>query len=329
MQKNILVTGGAGYIGSVTVELLREKGCNVAVLDSLVAGHREAVHKDVPFYQGDIADGRLLEEIFTRHGIDGVVHFAAFLSVPESVREPAKYYRNNVAGTLELLDSMCRHGIKKFVFSSSSATYGEPQYLPMDERHPQNPTTPYGMSKLFVERILNSFDDAYGMKHVALRYFNACGATATLGEDHDPEIHLIPLVLRTAMGQRPYIGVYGSDYSTPDGTCVRDYIHVSDLAKAHWLALDYLDKEKTSQKINLGNGSGFSVRQIIEAAGKVTGREIPVREELRRPGDPSGTTASVEKARRVLNWTPRYTDIHEILQTAWEWHVQHPDGYTR
>jgi UDP-glucose 4-epimerase len=315
-----LITGGAGYIGSVTTEALREAGRDVIVLDSLVAGHRESVHPDVPFYEGDIADRRLVEEIFERHSIDSVVHFAAFLSVPESVADPAKYYRNNVAGTLELLDVMRQRGVNRIVFSSSSATYGEPQYLPMDEEHPQNPTTPYGMSKLFVERILDSFDVAYSIRHVALRYFNACGATTTRGEDHCPEIHLIPLVLFTALGRRPYISIYGTDYLTSDGTCVRDYVHVSDLAHAHVLALEYLEQGGESQKINLGNASGFSVRQIIDAAEKVTGRHIPVKDEFRRPGDPSQTGASIKKAKEVLGWSPRYTDIHEIIRTAWEWH---------
>jgi UDP-glucose 4-epimerase len=324
-----LVTGGAGYIGSVTTEALREAGREVVVLDSLVAGHQEAVHPDVPFYEGGIADRRLVEEILDRHGVDSVVHFAAFLSVPESVADPAKYYLNNAAGTLALLDVMRQRGVNRIVFSSTSAVYGEPQYLPMDEKHPLNPTTPYGMSKLFVERILDSFDAAYGTKHVALRYFNACGATPTRGEDHSPEVHLIPLVLFAALGRRSYISIYGTDYPTPDGTCVRDYVHVSDLACAHVLALEYLEQGGESQKLNLGNASGFSVRQIIEAAEKVTGRHIPVKEEPRRPGDPSRTGAAIEKAKEILGWFPRYTDIHEIIRTAWEWYLGKPTGYER
>ena len=327
MPKNILVTGGAGYIGSVTTDLLHGRGRHVVVLDSLEMGHKSALRAKIPFYRGDVADRALLREIFARHQIEGVVHFAGYLFVPESVRDPAKYYTNNTANTLVLLDEMRLAGIGKFVFSSTSATYGEPQYLPMDEIHPQNPTTPYGMSKLFVEKMLQSFDDAYGMKHVALRYFNACGATESLGEDHDPEIHLIPLVLQTAMGKRTHISIFGTDYPTPDGTCVRDYIHVSDLAEAHLLALDYLDKNGQSQQINLGNGSGFSVRQVVEAARKVTGKEIPAREEGRREGDPSTTTASVEKARTVLGWEPRYSNIEDIIRTAWIWHSRNPDGY--
>ena len=323
----VLVTGGAGYIGSVTVEALREKKYDVVVLDSLVTGHRQAVHRDVPFYEGNIANSQFVKEIITKHNIESVVHFAAFCSVPESVADPVKYYRNNVGGTLELLDAMRQSGVSKIVFSSTSAVYGEPQYLPLDEQHPQNPVTPYGMSKFFVERMLESFDAAYGMKHVALRYFNACGANQALGEDHRPETHLIPLVLQAAAGKRPYISVFGTDYPTPDGTCVRDYIHVSDLANAHVLALEYLGKEKQSQKFNLGNGNGFSVKQIIEAAQKVTGRHIPIKEEPRRAGDPSRTEASVKKVKEILGWIPRCTDIHEIIQTAWEWHLKHPDGY--
>jgi UDP-glucose 4-epimerase len=326
-MRGILVTGGAGYIGSVTTEMLRENGYNVVVLDSLVEGHQEAVHKGIPLYKGDIADQRLVEAIIEKHGIESVIHFAAFLSVPESVVDPAKYYHNNVSGTLALLNAMRRKGIDKIVFSSTSATYGEPHYLPIDERHPQNPVTPYGMSKLFVERILDSFDTAYGMKHVALRYFNACGATRTLGEDHCPEIHLIPLVIFTAMGKRSHVSIYGTDYPTSDGTCIRDYIHVSDLASAHLLALGYLDKEKESLKINLGNGDGFSVRQIIEATKKITGKQIPVKEESRRVGDPFQTGASVELAKKILGWAPQHTDIHAIIQTAWEWHFRNPDGY--
>jgi len=323
----ILVTGGAGYIGSATVEALCEKGRKVVVLDSLISGHREAVHKDAVFYEGDITNRHLLMEIFERHNIGSVIHFAAFSVAPESVADPAKYYRNNVAGSIELLDAMRMSGITKIVFSSTSAVYGEPQYLPMDEMHPQNPTSPYGLSKLFVEHILDSFDTAYGVKHVALRYFNACGATRELGEDHSPETHLIPLVLQAAMGKRPHISIYGTDYLTPDGTCIRDYIHISDLAQAHLLALDYLEREQKSQKINLGNGTGFSVRQIIEAARKVTNKPIPIHEEPRRAGDPSQIWASAEKVRKILSWVPQYTDIHEIIQTAWKWHMLKPEGY--
>jgi len=329
-MSEILVTGGAGYIGSATVDALCEKGRKVVVLDSLVAGHRKAVHKDAVFYEGDIANRQLLMEIFKQHNIESVIHFAAFIAAPESVADPAKYYRNNVVGSLELLDAIRTSGITKIVFSSTSAVYGEPQYLPMDEMHSQTPTSPYGLSKLFVEHILDSFDAAYGVKHVALRYFNACGATHALGEDHSPETHLMPLVLQAAMGKRPHISIYGTDYPTPDGTCVRDYIHISDLAQAHLLALDYLDKKiagPKSQKINLGNGEGFSVRQIIEAARKVTNKHITVKEELRRAGDPSQIWASAEKAREILGWAPQYTDIHEIIQTAWEWHTRNPEGY--
>jgi UDP-glucose 4-epimerase len=328
-MSGILITGGAGYIGSVTTEAIREKSSNVVVLDSLATGHRKAVHEDVPFYKGDVADRGLIEEILEKHDIKSVIHFAAFLSVPESVAEPVKYYRNNVFGALELLDAMRQRGVDKIVFSSTSAVYGEPQYLPIDEQHPQNPITPYGMSKFFVERMLESFDAAYGIKYVALRYFNACGATQALGEDHCPEIHLIPLVLQTAMGQRPYISIYGTDYPTPDGTCIRDYIHVSDLAEAHVLALDYLDKGGASAKINLGNGEGFSVKQIIETAEVVVGKRIPVQKEARRTGDPSQTGALIKKARELLNWSPQYTDISEIIRTAWEWHSQNPEGYRK
>lgn len=325
---SILVTGGAGYIGSVTVEALRATGEKVVVLDDLSNGHREAVDLQVPFYEGSIENSSLLEDIATTHGITQVVHFAGFISVPESVAEPLRYFENNTAGTVTMLDILRSCGVKNIVFSSTAAIYGEPKYTPIDEDHPKNPTNPYGLSKYFVEQILDWVDATHGMTHVALRYFNASGATATRGEDHHPESHLIPIVLQVPMGKRTHVNIYGTDYPTPDGTCVRDYIHVADLADAHVRALRYLKEGGRSCKINLGNGKGFSVREIVGVAEKVTGKKIAVREEARRAGDPSVLVAASEKARSVLGWIPRYPDPESIIQSAWEWHRAHPEGYS-
>jgi UDP-glucose 4-epimerase len=323
----VLVTGGAGYIGSATVEMLRAQGKQVVVLDNLVYGHRQAVFEDIPFYEGSIGDAELIKHIVLKHEIKACVHFAAFAYVGESVEKPALYYENNVAQGMRLLDALIAANVKQIVFSSTCATYGEPQRLPLDEKHPQQPTNPYGASKLFMERIMKDYDHAYGLRFVALRYFNAAGATPTCGEDHQPETHLIPLVLLAAQGKRSHISVFGEDYPTPDGTCVRDYIHVDDLASAHLAALDYLERGGASTAINLGNGQGYSVLDVIETAREVTGRNIEVKVEPRRAGDPSHLVADATKAREVLGWQPRHPSLKEIIVDAWKWHESHPDGY--
>lgn len=323
----ILVTGGAGYIGSATVEMLRAQKREVVILDNLVYGHREAVFSDTPFYEGSIGDVELVKRILSEHDIEACIHFAAYAYVGESVTKPSVYYENNVVQGLRFLTTLTEAGMKRIVFSSSCATYGEPQRLPLDETHPQHPTSPYGMTKLMFEHIMHDFDTAYGLRFVALRYFNACGATPQRGEDHDPETHLIPLVLWTAQGKRPHISVFGSDYDTPDGTCVRDYIHITDLASAHLAALDYLQNDGASTAINLGNGLGYSVLEVIETAREITGKHIEVKMEPRRAGDPSHLIADAKKAREVLGWQTRYPSLKEIIGTAWEWHEAHPDGY--
>ena len=323
----ILVTGGAGYIGSVTAELLRARGEQVVVLDNLSRGHRAAVSRDVPFYEGDVGDREMVARITREHDIESCVHFAAFAYVGESVVEPRLYYENNVEQSTKLLGALISAGARRFVFSSTCATYGEPQRVPIDESHPQSPTNPYGWSKLFVERIMADYDRAYGLKFVALRYFNASGAIPERGEHHEPETHLIPLVLQTALGHIPHVSVFGGDYPTPDGTCVRDYIHVADLAEAHALALDYLRAGGASTAINLGNGQGYSVLEVIEAARRVTNRKIEVEIQARRPGDPSHLVADSARARGVLGWQPRHPDLEAIIGSAWEWHTAHPRGY--
>jgi UDP-glucose 4-epimerase len=326
-QASILVTGGAGYIGSATVEMLLAEGRRVVVLDNLVYGHREALFEGVPFYQGSIGNQELIKHIVLKHGVNSCIHFAAFAYVGESVEKPALYYENNVAQGIGLLNALLAANVKQLVFSSTCATYGEPRVLPLEEGHPQNPTNPYGASKLFMERIMGDYARAYGLRFVALRYFNAAGATRRCGEDHTPETHLIPLVLSAAQGKRPYISVFGRDYPTPDGTCVRDYIHVSDLASAHLAALDYLGRGGESAAFNLGNGQGYSVLEVIETARRVTGKEIEVRFEARRPGDPSHLVADASRAAEILGWQPRYASLEEIIGTAWQWHESHPEGY--
>lgn len=323
---NILVTGGAGYVGSLTVAALRQRGDSVVVLDNLSTGHRDAVASSLPFYQGDIADQALITDIVRKHDITQVIHFAAFSLVGASVADPASYFTNNTAGALCLFDALRRCNVKNIVFSSTAATYGEPRYTPIDEDHPKAPNNPYGLSKYFVEQILDTFDQAYGMTHVALRYFNACGASKTLGEDHSPETHLIPLILQVASGQRTGVSIFGDDYPTPDGTCIRDYIHVEDLAAAHLAALDYLNRGGISQKINLGNGKGYSVREVIDTARSVTGHAIPEIIAPRRAGDPSILIASATRAHAILDWAPRHA-LRPIIKSAWAWHKSHPDGY--
>ncbi len=318
----ILVTGGAGYIGSVTVEDLRSKGEKVVVLDNLSHGFAEAVDESIPFYQGDIGDQELVKKIIEEHKIDGCMHFSAFAYVGESVTNPNIYYQNNVVQTIALLDTLIESGIKKFVFSSTCATYGEPKYVPIDEKHPQFPTSPYGWSKFMVERVLADYDTAYGLKYVALRYFNASGAGLNRGERHDPETHLIPLIIFAAQGKIPHISVFGDDYPTPDGTAIRDYIHVEDLSQAHLLALDHLRKGNDSEFINLGNGQGFSVNDVIETARKITGKEIKVEIAPRRAGDPSALVANAQKAREVLGWNPQIPELEKIVESAWMWHQE-------
>jgi UDP-glucose 4-epimerase len=322
----ILVTGGAGYIGSHTVLALLQAGYGVIILDNLVYGHRDLVEKvlQVELIEGDTGDRSLLDNLFSTRNIAAVMHFSAYAYVGESVSDPAKYYRNNVVGTLTLLEAMLAASIKKFVFSSTCATYGVPEIVPITEDHPQNPINPYGYTKLMVERILSDFHTAYDFKSVRFRYFNAAGADphGRLGEDHNPETHLIPLVLQTALGKREFISIFGTDYPTPDGTCVRDYIHVNDLADAHVLGLKYLLDGGDSEVFNLGNGNGFSVKEVIETAKLVTGREIPVKECDRRPGDPPSLIGSADKARKILNWQPQYSSLKDILVHSWQWHQQ-------
>lgn len=323
----ILVTGGAGYIGSTTVELLQQQGEEVVVLDNLSRGHRQAVADDITFYQGDVGDRALVEQIAQRHEVEACVHFAAFAYVGESVLDPAMYFTNNVEQGLALLDVLRQNGLKHFVFSSTCATYGEPQVVPIGEDHPQSPANPYGWTKFIMERALESYDDAYGVRFVALRYFNAAGATATRGEDHEHEPHLLPIVLGVAQGKRPKLSVFGTDYPTPDGTAIRDYIHVSDLGSAHILALKHLRAGGQSERINLGNGEGYSVLEVIEAARKITGCPIAAEMAPRRAGDPSRLIANAAKAREVLGWEPGIPTLEGILESAWNWHRAHPNGY--
>jgi len=324
----VLVTGGAGYIGSVTVEMMHGRGISVVVLDNLVYGHRQAVDADFPFYRGDVGDRELVKKIIAEHGVTSCIHFAAYAYVGESVTDPAKYFANNTVQTNELLNTLIGADVKNIVFSSTCATYGDPQQIPISETHPQKPVNPYGWSKFMIERILETYDTAYGLKSVALRYFNAAGATEKCGEHHDPETHLIPIVLNAANGEQPFVPVFGDDYATQDGTCIRDYIHVSDLADAHIRALDYLTDGGESTHINLGNGQGFSVYEVIEAARKVTGRSIDVRVDARRAGDPDRLIADAGKAAEVLGWIPTNSGIEMIIRSAWEWKQAHPRGYT-
>ena len=325
----ILVLGGAGYIGSHTVYELVDAGYEVIVIDNLLTGFKEAVHPQAKFYEGDIRDEIFLDNILSKEKIDGVIHFAASSQVGESMKNPLKYYNNNLCGTEVLLESMVEHGIDKIVFSSTAATYGEPESIPILETARTLPTNCYGETKLSMEKMFKWISKAHNLRYVSLRYFNACGAhpNGKIGEAHNPETHLIPLVLQVPNGKREYISVFGNDYDTKDGTCVRDYIHVNDLAQAHILAMEYLSKGGESNIFNLGNGVGFTVKEVIETARKVTNHTIPIREEERRAGDPSVLIASSEKARKVLGWKPQYADLETIISTAWKWHVNHPDGY--
>jgi UDP-glucose 4-epimerase len=317
----ILVVGGAGYIGSHMVKDLLDAGYHVITLDDLSTGHRELLPGG-EFVEGELGDRVLLDKLFSTHKISTVMHFAAFSLVGESVEKPLKYYRNNMASTAELLDSMIRHGVKRFIFSSTAAVYGEPVDIPITESHPCNPTNPYGQSKIAVERMLKDCDSAYGLKYISLRYFNAAGAdkSGKIGERHRNETHLIPLVLEVALGRRENIKIFGTDYPTPDGTCIRDYIHVTDLSGAHLLALNSLLSGGDSAVYNLGNNKGYSVREVIELARKVTGKPIPAIEADKRPGDPAILIASSDKIKENLGWKPEYEDLETIIKTAWKWH---------
>lgn len=319
----ILVVGGAGYIGSHMTKLLLDCGHEAVVMDNLSSGFRDAVPGG-EFIKGDLCDRALLDALFSTRRIDGVMHFASFIQVGESVAHPSEYYRNNVANTINLLDAMERHGVKRLIFSSSAAIFGEPRRVPIDEEHPKAPTNPYGRSKWMVEEILADYERAYGLPHTCLRYFNAAGAdpSGKLGERHDPETHLIPLALQAAAGRIPSIKVFGSDYDTPDGTCIRDYIHVTDLCRAHLLAMERLMDGAESRAYNLGNGSGFSVREVIDAARRVTARPIAVLEASRREGDPVRLVADAARARRELGWQPQYAALDTIIAHAWAWEQQ-------
>ena len=317
---SILVVGGAGYIGSHMVKRLHQAGCKVTTLDNLSTGYRDAVCYG-EFVQGDLADRPFLDELFGSQSFDAVMHFASFIQVGESVQQPAKYYENNLVNTLNLLNAMQKAGVNKFIFSSTAATFGEPQYCPIDEKHPQQPINPYGRTKLMVEQALADYEKAYGLKSICLRYFNAAGADpdGELGERHEPETHLIPLVLQAASGRRAYIQVNGRDYDTPDGTCIRDYIHITDLCEAHWLAVQSLMDGGESSAYNLGNGSGFSVQEVIDTANRVTGKPVKVLDGPRRAGDPARLVADSRKAKEALGWTPQYAALDSIIAHAWRW----------
>jgi UDP-glucose 4-epimerase len=323
----ILVTGGAGYIGSVVTEELINAGHEVVVYDNLGKGHRAAVHPQAKFVHADLMDGETLRNTFREQQTEAVIHMAADALVGESVTNPAKYYRNNLVAGLNMLDAMRDTEVRRIVFSSTCATYGEPARVPMDETLPTNPLNPYGQSKLAFEGALKWYGEAYGMNYVALRYFNAAGATERYGEQHDPESHVIPIVFQAATGRRPYIEIYGDDYPTRDGTCIRDYIHVVDLARAHILALGILDERSAIYNLGCG-GDGYTVREVIDTAREVTGRDIPVRVGARRPGDPAALVATSEKIKRELGWQPQFQDLRVIIESAWNWTQSHPNGYT-
>jgi len=321
----VLVVGGAGYIGSVTVDQLVAGGHDVTVIDNLVSGHVSALNGECELTQGDVRDETVLGRLFAAHTFDAVINYGGYIQAGESVQQPGRYFANNVAGAIDLLNAMVTYDVKRFVFSSSAAVYGEPESVPIAEDAPLRPVNPYGESKVMVERMLPWYESRFGIRSVSLRYFNAAGATEDRGEDHRPETHLIPNVLQVPQGKRESLDLYGTDYPTRDGTCVRDYIHVSDLAAAHLLALDY--SEKASGAFNLANGVGFTNREVIESARRVTGHPIPVTEGPRRPGDPAELVASNERARAELGWAIEFDDLDAIVGSAWRWHQSHPDGY--
>lgn len=326
---SILVCGGAGYIGSHTVHQLINQNKDVIIVDNLQTGHMSAVNKKAKFYKGDIRDSSFLDKVFSENNIESVIHFAANSLVGESMIKPLLYFNNNVYGMQVLLESMVKHNIKNIVFSSTAAVYGEPKRVPILEDDETHPTNPYGETKLAMEKMMKWCDEAYGIKFVALRYFNVAGALedGSIGEDHSPETHLIPLILQVPLKKREFITVFGDDYATPDGTCIRDYIHVVDLADAHIKAVEYLEKGNGSNIFNLGNGIGFSVKEMITAAEESTNEKIKVVLGERRAGDPAQLIASSEKARKILGWTPKYTNVKDIISTAWGWHKSHPDGF--
>lgn len=328
---NILVLGGAGYIGSHAVHQLIDDNKNVIVVDSLETGHKQAIHPDAIFYEGDIRDAAFLRNVFHQEKIDAVMHFAANSLVGESMEQPLKYFDNNVYGTQVLLQVMHEYNVKSIVFSSTAATYGEPETIPITEEAISNPTNAYGETKLTMEKMMKWTEKAYGIRYVSLRYFNVAGARAssTIGEDHYPETHLIPIVLQVALGQRSTISIFGDDYDTPDGTCIRDYVHVEDLIDAHRLAMDYLLNGGESAVFNLGSNQGFSVKEIIETVKEITKQNIPAKIADRRPGDPAVLIASADKAKNTLGWRPTRTTIQNIIQDAWDWHVTHPNGYEK
>jgi UDP-glucose 4-epimerase len=328
---SILVLGGAGYIGSHAVYQLIDRGEHVIVIDNLETGHQKAVHPEAIFYQGDIRDRGFLRSVFEKESIEAVFHFAANSLVGESMEKPLKYFHNNVYGMQVLLEAMVEADVKRIIFSSTAAVYGEPAVVPISEDTITNPTNPYGESKLMMEKIIKWAEKSYGIHYVSLRYFNVAGArgTAEIGEDHRPETHLIPIILQTALGKRSHIVVFGDDYDTPDGTCIRDYVHVEDLIDAHLLALDYLEKGGTNTVYNLGSNEGFSVNEMIETARKVTGKDIPTQKGERRQGDPSTLIASSEKARKELGWNPTRSTVQQIIQDAWNWHSSKPNGYEK
>ena len=326
---SVLICGGAGYIGSHNVRAFRQHGDDVIVVDSLETGHRASVPEDVKFYEGDIRNSETLAKIFTENEIESVIHFCAYSLVGESVDKPLKYFDNNVGGMITLLEAMQKFDVKRIIFSSTAATYGEPKRVPILETDPTEPTNPYGESKRIMEKMMNWVSQRYDIRYVSLRYFNVAGAwhDGSIGEDHKCETHLIPLILQVPMGRREFITVYGNDYPTDDGTCIRDYIHVEDLAKAHILALEYLRNGGESNIFNLGSGDGYSVMEMIKAARKVTGHPIPAKVGQRRAGDPARLVADSTKARKILKWQPEITKMEDIIATAWKWHISHPDGY--
>jgi UDP-glucose 4-epimerase len=328
---SVLVLGGAGYIGSHAVYQLIDQKFDVIIIDNLQTGNRKAIHPDATFYEGDIRDIEFMRTVFEKESIDAVVHFAANSLVGESMEKPLEYFDNNVYGTQVLLEVMKEFGVKKIVFSSTAATYGEPDTIPITEEVKTNPTNAYGETKLAMEKMMKWCDQAYGIQYVSLRYFNVAGAreTGEIGEDHRPETHLVPIILEVALGKRPHITVFGEDYDTPDGSCIRDYVHVEDLINAHLLALNYLNNGGKSDIFNLGSNQGFSVKEMIDAARKVTGKEIPEKTGERRAGDPSTLVASSEKASSVLGWKPTRTSVEKIIQDAWNWHVANPDGFEK
>ena len=328
---SILVLGGAGYIGSHAVYQLIDQKLDVIIIDNLQTGNRKAIHPDATFYEGDIRDIEFMRDVFEKESIESIVHFAANSLVGESMEKPLEYFDNNVYGTQVLLKVMNEFGVKKIVFSSTAATYGEPDTIPITEEVKTNPTNAYGETKLAMEKMMKWCDQAYGIQYVSLRYFNVAGAreSAEIGEDHRPETHLVPIILEVALGKRPHITVFGEDYDTPDGTCIRDYVHVEDLIDAHLLALTYLNNGGQSDIFNLGSNQGFSVKEMIDAARRVTGKEIPEKSGERRAGDPSTLVASSEKASSILGWKPTRTSVEKIIRDAWNWHVTNPNGYEK